>query len=107
MHFGLFLWHSLLVGSILHLINEGLAVGEGTGNEGSASCHILRGYDGGVGVAALVIRGDFIPVSYTHLDESRTMPRTTEQGHRAPCRYGNRVAAGPVAVSYTHLTSPS
>ena len=49
----------LPVGSILHLINEGLAVSEGAGNEGRASCHTLRGYDGGVGVAALVIRDDF------------------------------------------------
>ena len=38
----------LPVGSILHLINEG-----------RASCHSLRGYEGGVGVAALVIQGDF------------------------------------------------
>ena len=53
----------LPVGSILHLINEGLAVSEGAGNEGRASCHTLRGYEGGVGVAALVIRGDFIRIA--------------------------------------------
>ena len=52
----------LPVGSILHLINEGLGVGEGARNEGRASCHTLWGYDGGVGVAALVIRGDYIRV---------------------------------------------
>ena len=52
----------LPVGSILHLINEGLAVSEGADDEGRASCHILRGYDGGVGVAALVIRDDYIRV---------------------------------------------
>ena len=53
---------SLPVGSILHLINEGLAVSEGAGDKGRASCHTLRGYEGGVGVAALVIRGDYIRV---------------------------------------------
>ena len=42
------------------LINEGFAVSEGARNEGPASCHTLRGYEGDVGVAALVIRGDFI-----------------------------------------------
>ena len=52
----------LPVGSILHLIDEGLAVSEGAGNEGCASCHTLRGDDGGVGVAALVIRDDYIRV---------------------------------------------
>ena len=49
----------LPVGSILHLIDEGLAVSEGAGNEGRASYHTLWGYEGGVGVATLVIRGDF------------------------------------------------
>ena len=48
----------LPVGSILHLIDEGLAVSEGAGNEGRASYHTLWGYEGGVGVATLVIRGD-------------------------------------------------
>ena len=49
----------LPVGSILHLIDEGLAVSEGAGNEGRASYHTLWGYEGGVGVATLVVRGDF------------------------------------------------
>ena len=49
----------LPVGIVLHLIDEDLAVGEGAGDEGRARRHRLRGYEGGVGVAALVMRGDY------------------------------------------------
>ena len=50
-------------GSPLHPVGEGLAVVEGAGDEGRTRCHRLRGYERGVGVAALVMRGDYSRVS--------------------------------------------
>ena len=60
-------------------------------DEGRASCHTLRGYDGGVGVAALVIRGDFIRIvilggetRQLHGCQPLGVVRQND-GHLAPC----------------------
>ncbi len=47
------------IGVVLHLVDVGLAVGSGDGDECRSLCHALWGDEGGVGVAALVMRDDF------------------------------------------------
>ena len=90
-------------GIALHLIDEDLAVGEFAGDEGRARRHRLRGDERGVGVTALVIRGDYSRVSVLGGEacqpHENLLLSVVRQNDGHPCRAVGEAECG-VAVAH-------